>query len=249
MAPVQTRGRSMRRTTAGILAIAALAAGIAVAFFLSSEEFTGQNADTGVLAVAAALNQDQSYAQDMFPKEEEPADDPASDFGAPFGSGPEGETIAYDVKIENNSFVCSQDGTVTGDNGTPTDPNDDPPADQTLTVGANCGYGTSNTYALDDEVQIKIYSIDDAADNASAGLGLNKTEHYNGPLSGLVFDPDTGEGGGLDELIVVEDGQNVTVYFKVWLDDADHQQPQATAIVWDFLVEARTPSAESSSGL
>jgi hypothetical protein len=209
--------RRTKRTTAVALGLVAVMAGIAVAYFLTSQKFAGNTAVGGQLTVDSSLPVDFT-SEPLYPTAAATPDQTA--------------VAKQDFDITNNNTVKVHYEIYATCAECIADPTDSP--DQAA-ARADKANQFNNLY-------VKIYDPANACTLPSCVSGLNDQKekvYYQGPLSGLT--PDSAK--SLDPAAgPITPGNSHTYHVDLWLaNDAANAQPQAVQNSWEFFINAKTP--------
>jgi hypothetical protein len=227
MNAAMTQRKRAKRTSLTALALVAILAGVAVAYFLKSEKFTNNKAIGGQLTVEATLPIDFTDTP-LYPTSPPPSPyDPTKDVGpnkTPDGNRYVDETLngvpEHDFDYHEKDF----------------DINNNNPVDADYSIYATCEECVADPTDTPDQAKIR----DDKRDQFNSlyvSIYNDSKNYYTGRLADLS--PTAKKSLGK---IQADDFNSYTV--RIWLqDDTTREQPQSVESIWEFIIDAKTPTA------
>jgi hypothetical protein len=215
-------GSRSKRTSVIALGLVAILAGVAVAYFLTSQKYGGNTAIGGTLTVDATLPLDFS-GQPLYPTN-------AADGG-------EAAVEQLFTITNNNTVQVKYQMLATCEECIP-DPADTPDQANARAEKANQFNHLKVTINTDPPKTCPTLGVDPAQDAAyvanaqKAAADQCKTYLYRGYLKDMTVPVELGT-------IAAGDSGDYTV--NLWLENVNEVQPQGIQNIWEFLVNAKTP--------
>ncbi len=227
-------GSRSKRTTVIALGLVAVIAGVAVAYFLTSQKFAGNKALGGTLTVDATLPMDFTD-ETLYPTSPDPA-----------GPTLTGDTADYiDEEIngapESNWSYAEKEFTIDNNN----------PVDVTYELYATCEECIPDPADTEEAAAaradkadqfnnlfVRIYKPGETCTIPAVDLtcSASESEVHSGKLSEMTADNPAQLGN-------IPDGEEVTYTVRLWLqNDETRAQPQGVQNIWEFFVNAKTPA-------
>lgn len=214
----QTWGNRSKKTSVVALGLVAILAGVAVAYFLTTQKYAGNRALGGTLTVDATLPMDFT-GQELYPT-------PTTGTGATSAPSDSNAAATDDFTVTNNNAVkatyqlfatceeCIED-----------------PADTQEQADARAAKRSQF-----ERLYIRIYKPNNTADDIPVIAPGKDDVKYAGRLADLTPDSPAVLG------VIDPDGGEANYLVQLWLDnDPNNAQPQGIENIWEFFVSAKTP--------
>lgn len=217
-------GSRSKRTTVIALALVAVIAGVAVAYFLTSQKFAGNKALGGTLTVDATLPMDFSD-ETLYPTSPDPA---APAFGT--AEWVDSQNSAAECAVipstcaESDFYYAEKEFTIDNNN----------PVDVTYELYATCEECIPDPADTPEQAATRADKKDQFENlwvNISGGAS------HTGRLADMTPDSPLSLGE------ISGDGGSETYTVRLWLqNDPSRAQPQGVESIWEFFVNAKTPA-------
>jgi hypothetical protein len=208
-------GSRSKRTTVIALALVAVIAGVAVAYFLTSAKFAGNKALGGTLTVDATLPMDFSD-ETLYPTSPDPA-------GPAVGSQPWIDRQVNGAP-ESDFYYAEKEFTIDNNN----------PVDVTYELYATCEECIPDPADTPEQAAARADKADQFNNlwvNISGGASHTGRLADMTPTNPLSLGEISGDGG------------SETYTVRLWLqNDPNRAQPQGVESIWEFFVNAKTPA-------